>query len=235
MNRDPRTPLIAMALLSTLLLGACSSGAAPANHTTPSPEASAESSEAARTPAAPSAEVARLLAPQDARTISAPKAASGTLVLFTDYQCPFCAGMDSLVRQANDDYGNDLRIIIRNFPLPIHENAPAAARAVEAAAEQGALEKMSETVFEHQDQWSQSTSVDEQFLAYARDLGLDTEKFLRDYESEAIAERVERDSQDAMELGLQGTPTLILQDTVLAVDVSNYETLSAPLDDFLNR
>ena len=74
------------------------------------------------------------LVPADARTITDPANPQATLVLFTDYQCPYCAMMDDLIQQAKADYGDQVRIVVRNYPLPRHQNAETSARAVEAAA-----------------------------------------------------------------------------------------------------
>lgn len=181
-----------------------------------------------------SAELAAKLVPNNARAINDPAVPEATLVLFTDYQCPYCAHMDTVIQQAKNDYHDQLRIVVRNFPLSMHENSKAAAQAVEAAAEQDALEEMSEYIFDNQDDWNgRHAGIAEVFINYAQKLHLDPTKFRADFASQKIKERVENDLQDALELGLEGTPTLVLDGRILAVDPTNYLTLQKPLDQSL--
>ncbi|MFJ3957161.1 DsbA family protein [Arthrobacter sp. NPDC090010] len=211
---------------SATLLGAC--GAPSSATSTPSPSAPAS------TPEAPSAALLAKLAPQNARTLSNPASPKATLVLFTDYQCPYCAKMDALMTRAVKEYGSQVKIVVRNFPLPMHQNAPLAAKAVEAAAEQGAQARMADALFTHQSEWAKSASGQaEAFTSYARTLGLDMERFTKDFTSAAVAQRVQRDLDDATELGLRGTPTLVLDGRLLEVDSSSYDTLKLPLDSVL--
>ncbi|MCC3292123.1 thioredoxin domain-containing protein [Arthrobacter sp. zg-Y1110] len=175
------------------------------------------------------------VAPADARAITDPADPKATLVLFTDYQCPYCAQMDTLIQQAKNDYGDDVRILVRNYPLPKHQNAAPAARAVEAAAEQGAQEEMAASIFEHQEDWKNESDVDDLFVSYAEDLGLDTEKFQADYTSDAIKDRVARDLEDAQDLQLRGTPSLILDNKMLELDSVDYGAIQEQLDAALNK
>ena len=175
------------------------------------------------------------LVPADARTITDPANPQATLVLFTDYQCPYCAMMDPLVQQAKDDYGDSVRIVVRNFPLPRHKNAEPSARAVEAAAEQDKLEAMAAKIFEHQKDWKSESNVDELFTGYAEELGLDVEQFKADYSSDAVKERVARDLQDAKELEVPGTPTLYLNGTAVHLESGTYSEIQKSLDNALGR
>lgn len=175
------------------------------------------------------------LVPADARTITDPANPQATLVLFTDYQCPYCAMMDPLVQQAKDDYGDSVRIVVRNFPLPRHKNAEPSARAVEAAAEQDKLEAMAAKIFEHQEDWKNESNVDELFTGYAEELGLDVEQFKADYSSDAVKERVARDLQDAKELEVPGTPTLYLNGTAVQLESGAYSEIQKSLDNALGR
>ncbi|MFK0073138.1 DsbA family protein [Arthrobacter woluwensis] len=227
-----KTLLASLALVVAAgTLGACG---APSSSNASAPSASATPSSTA--PATPSAELMAKLVPSDARIIANPAKPRTTLILFTDYQCPYCAKMDTLIERAKKEYGSEVRIVVRNFPLPMHENAPLAAKAVEAAAEQGALEKMSHLVFSKQAEWAKSTSGQaETFTGYARELGLNMDRFAKDFTSPAVATRVQRDLDDAKELGLRGTPSLVLEGQLLQVDSSDYNTLKSPLDQVLGN
>lgn len=220
-------------LASVLAIGGVASCGAP----DPAPEATVTAEASASAPAQMTftAEQMDQLAPADARVISNPADPQATLILFTDYQCPYCAMMDTLIQQAQADYGDSVRIVVRNYPLPKHQNAEPAARAVEAAAEQGALEEMAASVFEHQQDWKTASNVDDLLASYAEELNLDMDRFRADYESEANKDRVARDLQDAQDLQIQHTPTLILNDREIQLQTGAYSEISEPLDAALNN
>lgn len=171
----------------------------------------------------------------DSRTITDPANAKATLVLFTNYQCPYCTKMDQLIQKAKTEYGDSVRIVIRNFPLPKHLNAPLAAQAVEAAAEQGALESMAAAVFAGQQDWAKASTEELRTMlrGYAEGIGLDLTRFDADFASAKIQNRVSQDLQDATALGLKGTPSVVLNGTLLSVDSSDYATLKNPIDQVL--
>ena len=218
---------------SLLIAGLLAGGVVSCGTTTdsPSPEASTSATAATTVPA----EQADQLVPTDARTLTDPADPQATLVLFTDYQCPYCAMMDELIQQARDDYGDSVRIVVRNYPLPKHKNAEPSARAVEAAAEQGAMEQMAAAVFEHQQDWKTADNVDDIFAGYAEEIGLDMDRYRADYDSDAIRDRVARDLQDAQELEVRGTPTLYLDGEVLQLESGAYSEIQEPLDEALGR
>ncbi|MCQ1988244.1 MULTISPECIES: thioredoxin domain-containing protein [unclassified Arthrobacter] len=218
-------------LLAVGTLVSCAASDSESSGGTATAEASASPSAETSIPADRREQVA----PADARAITDPADPKATLVLFTDYQCPYCAQMDTLIQQAKNDYGDEVRILVRNYPLPKHQNAAPAARAVEAAAEQGAQEAMAASIFEHQQDWKNQSDVDDLFVSYAEDLGLDTEKFQADYTSDAIRDRVVQDLEDAQDLQLRGTPSLILDDRILELDSVDYGAIQEQLDAALNK
>ncbi|MCC3302788.1 DsbA family protein [Arthrobacter sp. zg-Y895] len=227
-----RKSILALLIAWLLAVGTLVSCAA-SDSESPGGTATAEASPSAETSIP--ADRMEQVAPADARAITDPADPKATLVLFTDYQCPYCAQMDTLIQQAKNDYGDDVRILVRNYPLPKHQNAAPAARAVEAAAEQGAQEEMAASIFEHQEDWKNESDVDDLFVSYAEDLGLDTEKFQADYTSDAIKDRVARDLEDAQDLQLRGTPSLILDNKMLELDSVDYGAIQEQLDAALNK
>lgn len=228
-----RAPTLVLASLFAIA-GVASCGAPdPASDPAPDASVTAEASTSAPAQMTFSADQMDQLAPADARVITDPADPKATLVLFTDYQCPYCAMMDTLIQQAQEDYGDSVRIVVRNYPLPKHQNAEPAARAVEAAAEQGALEEMAASVFEHQQDWKAASDVDGLFASYAEELNLDLDRFRSDYGSDAIRDRVARDLQDARDLQIQHTPTLILNGREVQLQTGAYSEISAPLDQAL--
>lgn len=139
-----------------------------------------------------------------------------TMTLFTDYQCPACKRFDSTLRGIRAKYGNRLKIVLRNYPLPIHKNAMVAARAAEAAALQGKLWPMHDQLYANQAAWIYSNDPIPTFVDFAKQLGLNTNKFAQDIKSSAVSGKVNTDVQAAMAQGVKGTPTAILNGATIA-------------------
>src|SRR5438552_3274427 len=75
-----------------------------------------------------------------------------TVVEFGDYQCPACGYAYPILKQVLEDQykdNPDVNFVFRNFPLPQHANAPAAAEAAEAAGAQGKYWFMHDLLYEH--------------------------------------------------------------------------------------
>ena len=111
-----------------------------------------------------------------------------------------------LTETSVSSFGDALAFVFRNFPLiQVHPHALGAAAAAEAAALQGRFWPMHDTLFAHQD------ALDLPDLRrYARDLGLDVDRFTQDVESQAYASRIQGDVDSGMESGVQGTPTFFI-------------------------
>ena len=142
-----------------------------------------------------------------------------TIVEFLDFQCPACAVAAGSVGSIIDTYGDDVAVVIRNFPLTsIHPHAVDSAVAFEAAAAQGAAAEMYRALFATQEQWSPgSGSQAEVFRGLADDLGLDMAAYDAAVADPATLERVSRDNTDAMGLGLQGTPSFFIDGEQAAI------------------
>ncbi|MCX7681431.1 MAG: peptidylprolyl isomerase [Anaerolineae bacterium] len=138
--------------------------------------------------------------------------ASITLIEYADFQCPGCAAMHTLRTYLEEAYGDDLRYVYRHFPLSFHPLATIAAEAAEAAGAQGKFWEMHDMLFEHQQEWSQLTddTVREKFVEYASELGLDTERFAQELDEHKYLDKVNADTQSAMQANLGGTPTYIV-------------------------
>jgi protein-disulfide isomerase len=118
-----------------------------------------------------------------------------------------------------------VRFAFRHFPLTeIHPHALGAAAAAEAAALQGRFWDMHELLYHRQ----KALEIDD-LRAYAAELGLDTERFERDFASDAVIERIKRDVEAAEATGeVLGTPTLFI-DGVVHRDGYDVPTLLAAL------
>jgi protein-disulfide isomerase len=134
-----------------------------------------------------------------------------TFVEFLDFECEGCRAAYPAVEQLRTEYEGRVTFVARYFPMPGHYNAERAARAVEAAAQQGKFEEMYHRMYETQTQWGeQQTPHDELFFSFAEDLGVDMTQFRADYEDPATAERVADDVADGKALGVEGTPTFFV-------------------------
>jgi protein-disulfide isomerase len=146
------------------------------------------------------------------------KDAKVTLVEYSDFQCPACRAFEDIVKQLKESYsGEDLKIVYRHFPLrSIHPNADLAAQAAEAAGEEGKFWEMKDILFKNQAEWSKEKDPKGLFGAYAKSIGLDVAEFDEDLLPEDDSkERVEKDYQSGVALGVNSTPTFILNGVVL--------------------
>jgi Na+/H+ antiporter NhaA len=129
-----------------------------------------------------------------------------TLVEYGDFECPNCGQAEPVVRELLNDFGHDLRYVFRHLPLSdVHPRALLAAEAAEAAHDQGAFWEMHDLLFEHQD-----ALEPRQLVAYARELGLDVDRFMNQLRRHEQAGRIASDVDDADLSGVSGTPTFFV-------------------------
>lgn len=135
-----------------------------------------------------------------------------TLVEWGDYECPFCGQEEPVVKQLIATYGKnpDFNFVFRNFPLPQHANARAAAEAAEAAGAQGKYWPMYEALYEHQNDWVNASNPRSFFDTYAKNIGLDVATFDKALDAHTYKPLVDADATAALNLGLDHTPTLFL-------------------------
>ncbi|GGO73359.1 DsbA family protein [Nocardioides deserti] len=136
---------------------------------------------------------------------------SVTFVEFLDFECEACRSAYPFVEELRAEYEGRVTFVARYFPMPGHFNADRAARAVEASARQGAFEAMYQRMYETQEQWGgQRVPLDDLFRSFAEDLNLDMAAWDAAYASRATSERVAKDVEDGIALGVQGTPTFFI-------------------------
>lgn len=161
-----------------------------------------------------------------------PADALATIVVFSDFECPFCGRVNPTLKQLEQDYGNKVRIVWRNQPLPFHQNAvPAAAAAMEAFA-QGKAPKfwaMHDKLFDNR-----SALTQPDLEKYAQELGLDVAKFKAALESKKHEPGIKADQELAAEVGARGTPSFFINGRPLkgAQPVDKFKEI---IDDELKR
>lgn len=147
----------------------------------------------------PASERDHALGPADARV---------TLVEYGDFECPHCGALHPLVQAARKAFGGNLRFVFRHFPLrSSHPHALAAAKAAEAAGEQGKFWEMYDRLFRHQ-----TALEDKNLLEHARKIGLDMPRFERELGAPEREVRIREDLSSAAESGAKGTPSLFIND-----------------------
>lgn len=134
-----------------------------------------------------------------------------TLIEYLDFECEACGAYFPLVKQLEQEFPNDLRVVRRYYPLPGHKNGLTAALAVEAAARQGKYDEMHDLLFTEQKNWGEKPApTPAVFEGYAQKLGLDLVKFKQDVASQSVKDRVQRDVSSGTKLGNTGTPSFYL-------------------------
>ena len=148
---------------------------------------------------------------EDSHRLSQAPEEKAVLVEFLDFECEACLAAYPVVEDLSEEYGENLTVVSRYFPLPGHPNSETAAAAVEAAAQQGKFKDMHAVMYEKQTEWSH-TNEDRSpvFREYAADLGLDMDAYDEAIADPATMERINVDKNDGMALNVEGTPTFFL-------------------------
>src|SRR5262245_54335566 len=140
-----------------------------------------------------------------------PADAKVTLVEFGDYQCPSCAAYHPFVKEILNRYPTQLRLEFHHFPLiTIHPNSMAAAKAVEAAGEQGHYWEMHDAIFEYQQQWSSAPDPKPVFAAIANRIGINGTILVQTMESPRLQERILKDVEQGDRANIQAVPTFFI-------------------------
>ncbi len=140
-----------------------------------------------------------------------PATAPITIVEFSDYECPYCVRAEPTVKDLIAAYPGKIRLVYRDYPLPMHSKAPKAAEAAHCAADQGKYWEMHDKLF------AASGKLDVADLkAAARDVGIDGGKFDQCLESGEKAKVVEMHRKAGDDAGVSGTPAFFINGRPLA-------------------
>ncbi len=176
-----------------------------------------------------------------------------TLEEFGDFQCPPCGMFATTLLKLEHDYGTRIRVIFREFPLPMHAHAMLAARAAEAAGLQGKFWEMHDLLFEHAQYWSKEggagppgqvtpasepnplaeereAKVRKIFEEYATRVGLDVERYKKDMDSEPVLARIKADQDRGSSIGVDRTPILFIDGVQIPFASFNEATLHTIID-----
>ena len=155
---------------------------------------------------------------------------------YGDYQCPPCGQLYPELKQIEHEYGDQVQIVFRHFPLmKIHKNALVAAHAAEAARNQNKFWEMHDRLYRNQKEWAELDDPRPIFLGYARQLNLNVDQFKLDMESNQVDQRISADIQRGASLGVTGTPTVFLDTHLLRYEATNAEGLRRGINVLLER
>ncbi len=152
-------------------------------------------------------------APVGNSPIKGPKNAPLTLIEFADFQCPACfAARDSFLKPLLGQYTGKIRLVFKHYPLPQHDYAISAAKAAWAAQQQGKFYEYYELLFNNQKLLTAQKPPEREqtLLKLAQQLKLDPTRFNKDRTSLSAEEAIKADMQLGNTIGLQGTPTFVL-------------------------
>jgi protein-disulfide isomerase len=153
---------------------------------------------------------------KNARILGSPGDSGVRFTEFLDFECEACGAAYPAIEALRKEYAGRVTFSIRYFPIPSHPNAMNAASAVEAAAQQNALEPMYRQMYETQKQWShQQSSKAALFRTWAQELGLDLAQYDAAVASAATRRRIRSDVRRGTSLGVGGTPTFFLDEKMI--------------------
>ncbi len=140
-----------------------------------------------------------------------PQDAEIVLIKFSDFQCPYCAIAAAEMKTFTEAHPTDVLYVYKSFPLvSIHPEAMPAAKAAWAAGQQDQFWIYHDGLFAYQNKLGE-----DYYVELAEQIGLDMEKFNRDRNSPAAQAAVEKEAELAQQLGLQGTPTFLMNELLI--------------------
>jgi protein-disulfide isomerase len=141
-----------------------------------------------------------------------PSNAPATVTVFSDFQCPFCAQAAHRIAALKGSYGDDLRVVYRYYPLPIHSWAQPAAKAAACANEQStdAFWKLHDLYFGQQSQLNPKNVMPRSLAALETIPGFDSPAFRRCVAAPSANPEVARDLELGQAAGVSGTPTIFV-------------------------
>lgn len=163
-----------------------------------------------------------------------------SFVEYGDFECPACYLYEPIVRQVREKYKDKIKFQFQHFPLvQIHQNAMAAHRAAEAAGLQGKFWEYHDLLYERaytpgsdgqpqRGEWTSGNNPQPFLEKYAKDLGLDVQKFKQDMLSQVIRDTIEADLDVGHQLKANSTPTFVLNGKKIEdnpKDLSGFEKL----------
>jgi len=147
----------------------------------------------------------RIQVASDGSATTGPKDAPVVIIEFSDFQCPYCRRAESSLTEVRKEYGNKVRTVYRDYPLPIHDHAMKAAEAARCAEEQGKFWPFHDELFN-----DQSKLDDAGLKASAAKIGLNTKQFDDCLDHDKYADQIKKDEAYGASVGVHGTPAFFI-------------------------
>ena len=155
--------------------------------------------------------------------------AAVTIVEYSDFECPFCGRAVATIHKLLETYGDDVKLVFRDFPLPSHRGSPRAAEAAHCAGDQGKYWEMNDRLF------SKGGAIgDGDIRKFAVELQLDEKQFAACLDSGKHAATWKAAQKEGESAGVQSTPTFFINGRMIA-GAAPYETFAQGIDDELAR
>lgn len=164
--------------------------------------------------------------------VKGPRDAWVTIVILGDFQCPFCARANPTMQRVRSEYGDQVRMVWRDSPLPFHPRAKPTAIAARAVLEAGGPEafwRFHDLAFA-----DQAHLDDESFERWAVEAGVDRAAFEAKLSDPAVAERVARSEEVVKSMGGGGTPRFFVNG-VQIVGAQPFDLFKSTIDAELER
>lgn len=164
----------------------------------------------------------------DADAQTGPKDAKVKMVIFSDFQCPYCqAFFEQDIKKAMSDYKDKVLFVWKEVPLSIYDKAMDAAMAAECASDQGKFWEMADKLYGDQKTWSAAKTFNA--TPYASAIGLNMAQFNQCVSSKKFADKIKADNQMAQDFGISGTPAFFVNDQFFG-GVISYDQLKAAIE-----
>ena len=158
-----------------------------------------------------------------------PAAAPITIIEFSDFQCPYCSRVNPTLKQVEERYGDKIRVVFRDFPLPNHKDAAKAAEAGQCAHDQGKFWEMHDKLFANQ-----AKLQVEALKQSATEIGLDAAAFNECLDSGKYTAEWKKDMDEGARYGVTGTPAFFINGRLLS-GAQPLEAFTTVIDEELAR
>lgn len=155
------------------------------------------------------------------------------VVVFSDFQCPYCKVFYSSLREVMKDYSDRVLFDYKELPLDMHPQANSAALAALCAGEQGKFWEYGDKLYSSQDDWGKAKDT-AKFKQYAVAMGLKTADFNQCLDSKKFQDKIDADKAEATEFEISGTPAVFVGDQFESGAVTA-DQLKKDLDEQLNK
>ncbi|MFZ2226129.1 MAG: thioredoxin domain-containing protein [Candidatus Moraniibacteriota bacterium] len=133
------------------------------------------------------------------------------VVVFSDFQCPYCKLFHTALRSAMKNYADNVAFDYKFFPLSIHAEANDAALAAGCALDQGKFWEYADKLYGDQANWANKNDL-AKFKEYARTLGLNATQFNQCLDDKKYQTKIDKDTKEADGFGISGTPGVFVND-----------------------